>query len=324
MAKRPMDTATRIQRLLALLQWTAGHPDGVLVEDLCRQFGMRPDEVTREVELAIMIGGESIDYTEMPVEGYFEGPRLHVHLNGLDVPMRLTPAEGLSLLAAAGALVGTEPDRSSPLWRALVKLGRALGIDATEVVDVDVDPGGGPVGRVLDEAISAGRRVRFTYWTYGRDQVRSREVDPWDVFHAEGAWYLTGRAVEVDELRRFHLSRITDVEVLNTAAEPPPADLDRSIAMTDDATHVVLDLPPDARWVAEAFPVVAAETGEDGRLEVTLAVSGTSWLERLLLRIGPDVRIVEPAPTEDEPDVLASAAQRILQRYRSGGVETAE
>ena len=318
MARQVLDTGTRIQRLLALLQWAAQHPDGVLVDDVCRRYDMRPDEVTREVELAIMIGGDTLDYSEMPVEGYFDGPRLHVHLNGLDAPMRLTPAEGLAVLAAAGALVGPEPDRSSPLWRALVKLGGVLGIDPTEVMDVDIEPDGGAVGRLLNGAIADQRRVRLRYWSYGRDEVQDRDVDPWALFHAEGQWYLTGRAVEVDEVRNFRLDRMQDLQVLDEAAQPAPSNPPRSFAITDDASRVVLDLPAEARWVAEAFPVVAAEAGDDGRLLVTLVATETSWLERLLLRVGSEAKVIAPRPPVGQPDVLASAAQRVLERYRPG------
>lgn len=318
MGRKVLDTGTRIQRLLALLQWVAQHPEGVLVDDVCRRFDMRPEEVTRDVELAIMIGGDTLDYSEMPVEGYFDGPRLHVHLNGLDAPMRLTPAEGLAVLAAAGALVGSEPDRASPLWRALVKLGGVLGIDPTEVIDVDIEPDGGAYGRTLGDAITAQRRVRLRYWSYGRDDVQDREVDPWALFNAEGQWYLTGRAVEVDDVRNFRLDRIQELQVLDQPAEPAPKDPRRGFAITDDASRVVLDLPAEARWVAESFPVVGAEAGDDGRLVVTLVATETSWLERLLLRVGPEARVIAPRPPAGEPDVLASAAQRVLGRYRPG------
>ncbi|MEO6987524.1 MAG: WYL domain-containing protein [Aquihabitans sp.] len=317
MARQVLDTGTRIQRLLALLQWVAQHPDGVLVTDVCQRYDMRPEEVTREVELAIMIGGDTLDYSEMPVEGYFDGPRLHVHLNGLDAPMRLTPAEGLAVLAAAGALVGPEPDRSSPLWRALVKLGSVLGIDPAEVVDVDLEPDGGAVGRSITEAIEAGRRMRLRYWSYGRDAVQDREVDPWALFNAEGQWYLTGRAVEVDQARNFRLDRIQKLEVLDEAALPTPSDVPRSFAIADNSSRVVLDLPAEARWVTEAFPVVAAEVNDDGRLVVTLVATETSWLERLLLQVGPDAKVIAPRPPAGEPDVLVAAARRVLDRYRS-------
>jgi hypothetical protein len=71
--------------------------------------------------------------------------------------------------------------------------------------------------------------------------------------------------------------------------------------------------------VAEAYPVVAAEPGADGRLVVTLAVAGPSWLQRLLLRIGPGARVVRIDPALGDERIVAAAAERVLARYRVGG-----
>jgi proteasome accessory factor C len=72
----------------------------------------------------------------------------------------------------------------------------------------------------------------------------------------------------------------------------------------------VLDLPASARWVVESYPVEWTEA--DGRLRVTMHVLGTAWLERLLLRVGADARVVEPAAMVD---VGRDAAARLLTEY---------
>ncbi len=63
-----------------------------------------------------------------------------------------------------------------------------------------------------------------------------------------------------------------------------------------------------------AEPDDVAEVG-DGRLRVTLPVTARPWLERLLLRLGPDARVVD-APA-DLADSGRSVAVRLLERYRS-------
>ena len=55
---------------------------------------------------------------------------------------------------------------------------------------------------------------------------------------------------------------------------------------------------------------------------VTLAVAGRSWLERLVLRIGPEARVVSIDPELGDADVVASAAERVLARYRDRGERT--
>jgi proteasome accessory factor C len=308
----------RLQRLLAILQWAAGRTDGVPIDEICERFHLARPELVKELEMAGMVGADSMHYDEMPFEVIVEDGRVWVRLFSFDRPLRLTPAEGLALVSAADALVADD-EADSPLARALAKIAGVLGIEPGEAVDVDLDPDGGPTGRLLAEAVAARRRVRFDYWTYGRDVVGSREVDPWHVFAAEGAWYLVGRAVEADAQRRFRLDRIEALEVLDTDAGPVPPGVDTTVRISDESPQVVLDLPAEARWVAEAYPVVAAEPGADGRLVVTLAVAGPSWLQRLLLRIGPGARVVRIDPALGDERIVGAAAERVLARYRVGG-----
>lgn len=324
MAKPRITAVARVQRLLAVLQWTASHPEGVPIDQLCDRFGLAPGELVKELEMAAMVGADSLHYDEMPFEVIVEDGRVWVRLFSFGRPMRLTPAEGLALVAAAEALVGDEPAADSPLGRALTKLAGLLGIEPGQAVDVDLEPEGGPVGRLLADAAVRRRRVRFTYWTYGRDVVGTRTVEPWQVYTAEGSWYLAGHDVDAGAERRFRLDRTEAVEVLDDAATTrAPADLDVTVRFTERSPVVVLDLPAEARWVAEAVPVVEARPGSDGRLVVTLAVVGSSWLERLLLRLGPDARIVEIDPELGDERALAKAAARVLGRYRDGATEGA-
>ena len=55
------------------------------------------------------------------------------------------------------------------------------------------------------------------------------------------------------------------------------------------------------------------ESGPGGGLRVTMRISEQAWLERLLLRLGPDARVVE-----GDPDLAVRAADRLLARYRIG------
>jgi predicted DNA-binding transcriptional regulator YafY len=52
-------------------------------------------------------------------------------------------------------------------------------------------------------------------------------------------------------------------------------------------------------------------------VEIELFVGGDAWLERLLLQLGPDARVVRPP---EYRRLAADAAERILRRYRATGV----
>jgi len=316
MARTRITATARVQRLLAMLQWAAQHPDGVPVAELCRRFRMRPEELARDLDLASMVGADSPHYDDMPFEVFVEDGRVYVRLFSFRRPLRLTPSEGLALVAAADVLVDRDRDGpDGPLARALAKLADLLGIQPGQQIDVDLDPEGGPKGRLIGQAIAERRRVVFTYWTYGRDEVARREVDPWRLFSQDGSWYLAGLAHDAGAERRFRLDRMEDVEILDTVAGPAPRQVGTDIEVTAGAPQVVLDLAPRARWVADSHPVVAVEARADGFSRVTLAVAGSSWLERLLLQLGTDATVVDIDEELGDRSITAVAARRVLARY---------
>ena len=46
--------------------------------------------------------------------------------------------------------------------------------------------------------------------------------------------------------------------------------------------------------MVESIPTAGAPESVDGRVEMVVVVGGNAWLERLLLRLGPDVRVIDP------------------------------
>ena len=317
MSRPRIAASARLQRLLAMLQWAAAQPDGVEVDELCGRFRLSPAALVKELDLASMVGADSPHYDDMPFEVFVEDGRVYVRLFSFRRPLRLTPAEGLALVAAADVLVDDD-DTDGPLARALAKLAGLLGIEPGQAVDVDLDPDGGDLGRALRQAIAAGVQVSFTYWTYGRDAVARRTVDPWMLFDQAGSWYLTARDHEAGAERRFRFDRMEDLTVETQPATPAPDGLVAELSVTESSPRVVLDLAPTARWVAEAHPVVASEPGPGDRLRVTLAVAGSPWLERLLLQLGPDAAVAEIDDELGDRTIAQVAARRVLARYRAG------
>jgi proteasome accessory factor C len=66
----------------------------------------------------------------------------------------------------------------------------------------------------------------------------------------------------------------------------------------------VLVLEPDARWVAEYYPVDEVVEADGGRLRVLLRYADPTWLVRLVLGLGGGARLVEPA------ELVAAVAAR--------------
>ena len=111
---------------------------------------------------------------------------------------------------------------------------------------------------------------------------------------AQGQWYLEAWCHRSEAERVFRVDRIRSVTLLDDTFERPvPASPLEVFRPTADDPRIVLDLAPRAAWVVGQYPVEVVEERPDGRLRVTLAIAAVPWLERLLLRLGPDAAVVD-------------------------------
>jgi proteasome accessory factor C len=78
------------------------------------------------------------------------------------------------------------------------------------------------------------------------------------------------------------------------------------------ALDVTLDLAPRANWVCDYYPLISRQQLEDGWMRIRLSAGGMAWIERLLLRLGPEARIVEPESLRARVRATACA---MAQRY---------
>jgi proteasome accessory factor C len=302
-----------VQRILALVPWLDAHP-GATREEIAARFGRTVEQVDEDLDLVLMIGVPP--YTP---DAYIDVERVGdaVHLRLGDVfrrPLRLTPAEGVALLAAGRALLavpGSDPE--GPLATALAKLSAALG-----AADLHVDVGAAPFLPVVRAATERGEALELDYWSAGRDARTVRVVDPYAVFHAMGRWYLHAYCHDAGDERIFRVDRIRDARTTGrrTAATRPEAVVLPSgpVFHPDPADpRVTLDVPGEAAWIAETYPAESVEERPGGRRRIVLAVGEPAWLERLLLRLGPGVVVEDPPEWRERRRAVAA---RVRDRYR--------
>ncbi|MDN5860550.1 MAG: WYL domain-containing protein, partial [Pseudonocardia sp.] len=236
----------------------------------------------------------------------------------------------LRTLADAPGVIDTAAVR-----RATAKIERAVG-DAAVAVDFAV-PGTGRrqdedrATTAVREALAGGRAMRILYYTAGRDAVSRRTIDPMRLLLAEGRGYLEAWCRRAEGVRLFRLDRVEDVEVLDEPSEPPstaePTDLSGGVFHPgDEHRSAVLELEPEALWVAEYYPVDEVVTepagdggGRPGRARVVLRYADPAWLVRMVLGLGGSARIVDP------PELAAAVAERAhvaLGRIAAGKAET--
>ena len=302
-----------IQRILALVPWIVAHPDRPKTE-IAHRFGISVDQLDEDLNLVMMIGVPPYspgDY--LTVDEDDEGNVQILLADNFRRPLRLTPAEGLALLAAGRALLAVQgSDPTGPLARALDKLE-----DALQLPELVVEVGQPEQLGAVRDAADAHERLEIEYWS-GRGELTTRRIDPEVVFFAMGHWYIGAYCHRARAERMFRVDRIRTVGATGESFEPGAIEFEAGAVYVSRAgdTRVTLLVSPEAAWVSEAVPTESVTERADGSLEIVLAVSDTGWLERLLLRLGPDARVVAPAELRRAG---VDAAERILVRYRDRG-----
>jgi proteasome accessory factor C len=299
-----------VQRILALVPWIIAHP-GTTKDDIAARFGLTVEQLDDDLLLVLMIGVPPYtpgDYLDVEED---EDGRITIRLaDYFRRPLRLTPAEGLALLAAGRALLAVPgSDGHGPLATALDKLERAL-----DLPDLVVEVGEPKFLRDVRAAVSEHRRIEVDYWSAGRDELTTRRIDPAVVFFALGAWYVGAYCHRAEAERMFRVDRIRGLRPTTERFDPVDIEFEAGEVYnpSEQDIRVTLRLAPAASWVAEAYPSESVTEHSDGGLDVVLAVSEPAWLERLLLRLGPDAEVIDPRPA---PVDRAAVARRVLERY---------
>lgn len=318
MARSSSNFAPRLRRMLLMVPWLL-ESGGSTVAELAERFGVSEDDVVRDLNLVMCCGippygAEHMITVMLDDDGSvlaWKGPFFNR-------PMRLTPTEGFAVLAAGRTLLAVPgADPTGPLATALDKLEAALGSSGAggggRSVDVALEAP--PFLAEVRAAAEARERLRVEHYSFWRDEVTTRTIDPLLVFANDGRWYVTALDDRSGEIRHFRVDRLAEVTPTGEHFEPPadaPTSPPAQTFRGADAVEVTLRLPASAAWVAEAYDTIDVETLEGGALRVRLLVAGERWLERLLLRVGPEAVVEAPATLAG---VGAAAAARLLARY---------
>ena len=310
----------RLNRILLMLPYAIQNP-GVTIDELAERFGADKDDVVEDLQLVFFCGlpgygpGDLIDVTI---------DEEHVFVDMADYfgsPLRLTPAEALALYAGGAAVLATPGmEQADALERALDKLGKALGAPEAGVepgIDVRLDGGPAQHMEVLQRAIADRKRLRLEYFSASRGELTERDVDPWGLIATLGHWYLVGWDHLTEDERMFRVDRIKAATGLDADAEIPddfdPGRYEAAFRGREHQDRVAFEISPEAAgWFQEAYPVVSASSIDDGWTRVELLTGGRRWAETLVLRLGRDVRAIEPAEVLDGARALA---ERIVSRH---------
>jgi proteasome accessory factor C len=306
----PRGASARLGRLLAIVAWLAEVGEAPIAE-LCARFDIGQDELVRELELAACCGLPPYSPDTL-LEIVVSDETVQAFLpKELARPRRLTPAEGLALAASARTILAVPgADADGSLGRALAKLDAVLGDDRRLVIRLDAPP----LLEAIQHLVGAGVQAEIEYHSASTDETTVRTVEPIEVTSLDGHWYLDAYCHRAGGVRRFRVDRIRTVRSLDVPARAttPARAGDDAFVPGPGAILVTLLVGPEGRWVLDTVPVLSRHERPRTTVEVTLAVGGRAWLERLLLQLGPRARVVSPI---ELAGAGAAAAGRLRRRY---------
>ena len=318
-----MTSQAQVRRLLSLVPYLRDH-DGARMADVAEAFGISEPTLRDDLNVLWMCGmpgltpGDLIDIDMDAVDG--EGV---IHLSNADYltrPLRLSAEEAMALVLGLQTLHEIAgPGEQDAVERALKKLEEAAGgVVVPDQASVSVTAARGEIQARVTDGLARRKRLDLTYDVASRAETTRRMVDPLRVFVLEGYAYLEAWCYSASALRTFRLDRIAAVDVTDTDVAPHDVVLkDLSTGWFEtlkDAPLVVLDLAPEAAWVAEYYPTESVNRDDSGHLTVGLRVIDPAWLRGLLLRLAGGARVVSPAGAGNS---AAEAAREALDQYNA-------
>jgi proteasome accessory factor C len=304
--------------MLVVVPYLVRHP-GTSLQEASSLFGISEAHLRRDLQLLFLAGLPPYGPGDLIDVDIDEDGRVWIGMaDHFARPLRLTRQEAVAVYVRATELAATPGLPEAPaLEAALRKLRDALGAetlgDAEAIAAAEV----GSAPEHLDAirgAAEGHRRLRIGYAAASTGERTERTIDPETVFASSGRWYVAAWDVDVGDERLLRIDRIDALDTTGATFEP------RGLAGPGRALYtpggedlaVRLRLSPAARWVAEYYVATDLQEESDGSLSVTLPTKQVVWLARLLLRLGRDATVLEPAEVRDE--VLRQAALT-LARY---------
>jgi proteasome accessory factor C len=300
--------SSRFEHLLILLPWLHRN-SGVSISDAAAEFGRSEKEFVDDLTLLTLVGVGQ--YAMEQFEISWHDGNIYVRDNlGLDRAFRFDAMEtaclllGLELIEQLADADHGFSEKDVASLRS--KLQAALPTDPViHVLDDD------QIENLIDTigvAVSEGRQLRFTYSNVARDDLTARTVSPLRVTAAAAEPSLQAWDHSSEAWRSFRLDRMSDVEILETAAAAPDTEF---VSMPTRA--VTIRVPAHRQEILEQFTLLdAPQTSSDG-VTAQVAIAAPQWLARLCQAAGGAISIMAPDTIRTQVEQLVAEA---VQAYR--------
>ncbi len=182
---------------------------------------------------------------------------------------------------------------------------------------------------ILDEAVSKGKKVAFTYNLYDIDKklhpCREKKyiVNPYQIAAANGRYYLIGNYDKYDNISHYRIDRITNIELLDEKVKTKPANWTLPKHM---AEHIYMFSGESGTVIFRAKRYIVSdiidwfgtnitfteETDEDVKVRVNVNLEA---MRLWAMQYAKYVEIIHPASLREE---VISDLQEAAENYSSG------
>lgn len=193
----------------------------------------------------------------------------------------------------------------------LALLPKTLGEEIENIrlrLDVSTGTGGDysdkqPIFRLLNQAIKSNRMLRMEYYSFSRDALTTREIEPYHLVFSEGFWYLVAFCHLRGEIRLFRVDRIRNLEETGKSfALPADFSYEKYMGAAwgmergEEFTFKIRFSGDGARYVRETrFHQSQRITEEDdGTVIFTARACGLKAVTRWALSFGREAEVLEP------------------------------
>ena len=179
--------------------------------------------------------------------------------------------------------------------------------------------------RTVASAVWEGRRLDMLYESWSK--TARRTVDPLGLVLKAGEWYLVARSGKRTLI--FRVAAIHDAEILDQRFHRPDCELPRVWKDLTDAFRqglrrgsATIRIAPEALSLVDrlgsdmAGPLRAAGPDADGWRSATVPIESVSHAAGLLLGLGANLEVIEPAELREELARRAAAVVALYQALR--------
>lgn len=306
----------KLERLLAITVLLLGRKR-VSGKELAERFEVSLRTIYRDLEAINQAGIPIVSYSGAAggyeiIDSYkldrqlVSQEELHSIFSALKgIQATLEDQEIGALMDKVGALIANNPQTES---------GHGLIVDFHPW---PVDDGNKEKTVGIRKGIKETRLVRFFYVNKQGEELE-RLVEPMALALKGHGWYLYGYCREREDYRIFKLSRIKNLEVLETEFKRREKSQEELEALwtkpnPSSCIHIVMRFSPSVRYrVEDEFQSSHIEVESDGAILVQTTMPDQPWLYGMLLSYGDAVEVLEPLYVRA---TLHEKAQEIVRLY---------